>query len=201
MSMMLTSKHYSAPNPDHENAVVPPLKFITWIFIVSICMMFGALTSAYIVRRAEGNWLEFELPSLFLTTSFLIAASSITLQLAYSAARKDNLTLLKVLLSATLVLGLGFLIGQYEAWGQLIRDNVYFGGSTSNPAGSFVYVLTGLHAFHLITGLIFLIIVLISALNYRVHSRNLMRLELCTTYWHFLGALWLFLYGFLMLNN
>jgi cytochrome c oxidase subunit III len=127
MSVMLTSKHFSTPDPAHENAVVPPLKFITWIFIVSICMMFGALTSAYIVRRAEGNWLEFELPSLFLTTSFLIIASSITLQFAYNAARKDNLTLLKVLLSATLLLGLGFLVGQYEAWGQLIRANVYFG--------------------------------------------------------------------------
>jgi cytochrome c oxidase subunit III len=201
MSTMLSSKQYSVSDPSEPTPVVPPLKFITWIFIVSICMMFGALTSAYIVRRAEGNWLEFELPSLFLTTSILIIVSSITLQVAYMAAKKDNLTLLKVLLGVTTALGFGFLIGQYEAWGQLVRDNVFFGGTTSNPSGSFVYVLTGLHAFHLITGLIFLIIVLISALNYRVHSRNLLRLELCTTYWHFLGALWLFLYGFLLLNN
>jgi cytochrome c oxidase subunit 3 len=78
-----------------------------------------------------------------------------------------------------------------------VANKIYFGGSGANPSGSFLYVLTGVHGFHLITGLIFLLIVLISTFKYKVHSKNLIRLELCATYWHFLGALWVYLYLFL----
>jgi len=82
-----------------------------------------------------------------------------------------------------------------------VQNNVYFGGSGSNPAGSFLYILTGVHGFHLITGLIFVAITLASSLKYKVHSKNLLRIQLCTTYWHFLGGLWLYLYIFLRINH
>ena len=180
---------------------VHPLKFTLWLIIISILMMFGAFTSAYIVRRAEGNWLEFDLPATFIISTVLIVLSSITLQLAHNAAKKNNLNLVKLLVAATIVLGLGFLYFQLQAWGDLVNNNIFFGGADSNPAGSFLYVLTGVHGFHLITGLIFLFIVLISSLQYKIHSKNMLRIQLCTTYWHFLGLLWLYLYFFLQVNH
>lgn len=189
------------PEIQAEQRRVNPLKFMLILLIVSIVMMFAAFTSAYIVRREEGNWLEFDLPAVLLINTGVLILSSIFMQWAYVSAKKDNLKNLKIALLLTIVAGTVFLVGQWQGWGELVRNNVYFGGSTSNPSGSFLYVLTGVHAFHLITGLIFLIIVVISALKYKVHSRNLNRIELCTIYWHFLGALWIYLYVFLVLNH
>ncbi|MHA6248997.1 cytochrome c oxidase subunit 3 [Pontibacter sp. CAU 1760] len=178
-----------------------PLKFSLWLIIVSIIMMFAAFTSAYIVRRAEGDWLEFDLPNVLLVNTIVIVLSSVAMQLAYFAAKHNNLQRLKVMLVVTLVLGIAFLIGQWEGWAELVQNNVYFGGRGSNPSGSFLYVLTGVHGFHLITGLIFLGISLRSSLKYKVHSKNMLRIQLCTTYWHFLGGLWLYLYIFLRINH
>jgi len=164
-------------------------------------MMFAAFTSAYIVRRAEGNWLEYDLPAILLINTIVIVLSSVAMQLAYNAAKHNNLQQLKIMLSLTLALGIAFLIGQWNAWADLVQNNVYFGGSGSNPSGSFLYVLTGVHGFHLITGLIFVAITLFSSLKYKVHSKNMLRIQLCTTYWHFLGGLWLYLYIFLRVNH
>lgn len=180
---------------------VHPLKFVLWLLLVSIFMMFAAFTSAYIVRREEGNWLEFDLPSVLILNTIALILSSGFLQWAYVSAKRDNLANVKIGLVLAIVFGSAFLVGQWIGWGELVAHNVFFGGSASNPSGSFLYVLTGVHAFHLVTGLIFLIIVLISALKYNVHSKNLVRLELCTIYWHFLGALWVYLYLFLTLNH
>ena len=178
-------------------ASVHPLKFMVWLFIVSITMMFAAFTSAYIVRRAEGNWLDFALPAGLLVNTILIVLSSVTMQWAYFAAKKDNLNTVKITLFLTFALGTAFLLGQWDVWGELVENNIFFGGATANPSGSFLYVLTGVHGFHLITGLFFVIIVLISSFKYKVHSKNMLQIEMCTTYWHFLGALWVYLYLFL----
>lgn len=178
-----------------------PLKFTLWLLIMSIIMMFAAFTSAYIVRKEEGNWLLFDLPQSLLVNTVVIAISSVAMQWAYISAKKDNLNSLKIALVGTLALGIAFLIGQWNVWGELVSNKIFFGGPTANPSGSFMYVLTGVHGFHLVTGLIFLIIVLISALRYKVHSKKLIQIELCTTYWHFLGALWVYLYVFLAVYN
>ena len=186
---------------DNTSGGVHPLKFSLWLIIISIVMMFGAFTSAYIVRREEGNWLEFDLPSMFVINTIIIVLSSVTMQWAYFAAKNNNLKMVKLMVILTMVLGIAFLYGQVSAWGNLVQNNIYFGGTESNPAGSFLYVLTGVHGFHLITGLVFLLMVLIASLKYRVHSKNMLRIQLCTTYWHFLGGLWLYLYFFLQVNH
>ena len=180
---------------------VHPLKFALWLIIISIIMMFAAFTSAYIVRKEEGNWLEFDLPDNLLINTVLLVLSSVFMQLAYFAARKDNLNKLKIFLALTFALGTAFLVGQWEAWGDLVSRKIFFGGSDANPSGSFLYVLTGVHGFHLVTGLIFVLIVLISSFRFKVHSKNLLRIELCTIYWHFLGGLWVYLYLFLSVNH
>src|SRR5690606_2595362 len=175
-----------------------PKKFALWLFIVSVVMIFAGLTSAYIVRQGEGNWLEFELPQILWLTSGIIVLSSISMHWAYLSAKKDQLDQLKLALGVTTALGIAFLVGQWYSSVALSDMDVYFVG---NPAGSFLYVLTGLHAIHLISGVIFMIIVLISSFKYKIHSKRLTSLEMCATYWHFLGALWLYLFMFLLINH
>lgn len=175
-----------------------PKKFALWLFMVSIIMIFAALTSAYLVRQGEGNWFEFDLPPIFWLNSVVILASSVTMHVAYFAAKKDNLELVKIFTTITTILGLSFLVLQVFAWEELVNMGVYFVG---NPSGSFLYVLTGLHGFHLITGVIYLLILLTSTYKYKVHSKSMVQMEMCTTYWHFLDGLWIYLFLFLLLNN
>ena len=175
-----------------------PKKFALWLFLVTVLMIFAALTSAYIVRQAEGNWLEYELPEIFWVTSGIVLLSSVSMQVAYFAAKRDNFIGLRIAMVFTVLLGFAFLVGQWYSWVALVDREVFFVG---NPAGSFLYVFTGLNALHLISGVIFLIIVLISTFRYKVHSQALNTLEMATTYWHFLGGLWLYLFLFLLLNH
>ncbi len=183
---------------DRRERAVNPKKFMMWLFIGSIAMLFAALTSAYIVKQGEGNWLKYDLPEVFWITSAVIVLSSVFMQLAYISAKRDNITSIKVYLSITTLMGIAFLGGQYVSWIELVNQDVFFVG---NPSGSFLYVLTGMHAVHLISGIIFLAIVLVAAFRYKIHSRNLTRIEILTTYWHFLGGLWLYLFLFLKLNH
>jgi cytochrome c oxidase subunit 3 len=175
-----------------------PKKFALWLFIVSVLMVFAGWTSAFIVRQAEGNWLDYDLPQIFWVTSAIVILSSVALHWAYISAKRDNIVQLRLGMSLAMILGVCFLVGQWYSWKALVSIEIFFVG---NPAGSFLYVLTGMHAVHLISGLIFLIIVLISTFRYKVHSKSMSTLEMAATYWHFLGALWIYLFMFLLLNH
>ena len=175
-----------------------PKKFAMWLFMASVMMLFASLTSAYIVRQAEGNWLYFELPLLFYYTTAIIAISSVTMQWAYFAAKKDNAGVVKIMVLITSVLGVLFLIGQVMGWGEMARQGVHFVG---NPSGSFVIALSFVHGLHIISAVAFLLIVLNSAFRLRIHSKNMAQMEMCTTYWHFLGVLWIYLFIFFLINR
>ncbi|NVK50691.1 MAG: cytochrome c oxidase subunit 3 [Cyclobacteriaceae bacterium] len=175
-----------------------PKKFALWLFMVTVVMIFAALTSAYIVRQAEGNWLEYDLPEIFWVTSGIVLLSSVFLHWAYISAKKDNLLQLRIGMTVAVLLGIAFLVGQWYSWVALVDRQVFFVG---NPSGSFLYVFTGLHGLHLISGVIFLIIVLISSFRYKVHSQSMDTMEMATSYWHFLGGLWIYLFMFLLLNH
>lgn len=178
-----------------------PKKFAMWLFIVSVMMLFGAWTSAYIVKRGEPGWSSFELPLQFWLNTGIIIASSITMIWAQRSARKDNLEQTKMALGMTTALGIAFLIGQWLAWEKMVEMNYYFAGSGSNSSSSFIYVLTGFHGLHIVSGVVFLVLVLIAAFKFKVHSRSMLKIEMCSTYWHFLGGLWLYLFVFLLLNR
>jgi cytochrome c oxidase subunit 3 len=178
-----------------ETLSVNPRKFILWLFIVSILMLFASFTSAYLVRRAEGNWLEFTVPAIFGYSTVVLVLSSLTMHWAYLAAKKDNFNALRIAISITFALGMVFLYMQFQGWVELVRNNVYFVG---NPAGSFIYVFTGMHAFHLISGLIVLVFALVAAFRLRIHAKSLEQVQVASTYWHFLDILWIYLYFFLL---
>lgn len=178
-----------------------PKKFAMWLFIVSVAMLFMAWTSAYIVKRGEPGWSSFELPIQFWVNTTVVLCSSLTLIWAQRAARRDKEEMTKLGISITLVLGVAFLIGQLFAWEKMVEMNYYFTGMGSNTSSSFIYVLTGFHGFHILGGIGYLIIILVSTYKHKVNSKNMAPIEMCATYWHFLGLLWLYLFVFLLLNR
>lgn len=191
-------EHIKLIEEPQQTLSMHPKKFALWLFIVTVVMIFAAMTSAYIVRQSEGNWLDFEIPQTLWYTSGIIFLSSVTMHWAYVSAKKDNLSNLKLAMTLTFLLGMAFLVGQYESWKELVSMGVYFVG---NPAGSFIYVLTGLHGLHLISGVIFLLLVFVNTFRYKVHAKSMVQMEMCATYWHFLDGLWLYLFLFLLLNH
>lgn len=172
-----------------------PKKFAMWLFLASVIMLFASLTSAYVVRRANGDWEVFALPLMFYFSSVIIVISSVTMHLAYWSAKHDQLTRVKLYTTITAALGAIFVATQLMGWNELVANGVHF--SFDHPAGSFVYVLSGVHGVHLVSAIIFLVIVWASANKMKISSKNLAQIEMCTTYWHFLGGLWLYLFIFL----
>lgn len=179
---------------------VHPKKMALWVALVSLSMMFTALTSAYIVRRAAGNWLEFSIPTIFYWNSLVIVASSLTLHAALKAFKREAEGAFKSLLSVTFILGIAFVVMQYLGWEQLASEGVPL---KINPSGDFIYAISGLHALHVIGGIAALAVALVMAFirKLRVTPARQLRLELTLTYWHFIGALWLYLILFLSLQR
>jgi cytochrome c oxidase subunit 3 len=172
-----------------------PKKFGLWIALGSISMMFFALTSAYMVRQAAGNWLEFSLPDIFVTSTVILVVSSFILEGSLWAYKKEKPGIYRGLLIFTFVLGLAFLLSQVTGWNQLELMGVEL---TGNPAGSFVYVISGLHAAHILGGLAALTVALIHAfgLPYYYSEGRRSRFTLIIQYWHFMGILWIYLFLF-----
>jgi cytochrome c oxidase subunit III len=175
-----------------------PLKFALWLFIATIVMMFAAWTSAFLVRRAEGEWLNFQMPFIFSVSTFIILLSSGTMQWAYFSARKDNLNTAKIAMTITMLLALAFFVTQYLGWQALEAQSVFFSG---NPSGSFFYLLTVAHAVHLISGIVFIVAVLIMTFQYKIHAKSMLWMDMCTSYWHFLDFLWVYLFAFLLIYH
>ncbi len=185
---------------EYRRSKIHPKKFALWIGCASIMMMFAAFTSAYIVRQAAGNWLEFRLPDIFFFNTIVILLSSLTLHGSYLAFKRGNERLYRGLLAGTLILGLAFLVLQYEGWQALTAIGVEL---TTNPSGSFVYVISGVHAAHILGGIAALSIALIHAfaLPYKVTKGRKLRFELTLTYWHFVDFLWVYLLLFFTLQG
>jgi len=179
---------------------IHPQKFALWSAMASIMMMFGAFTSAYIVRQAAGNWLEFPLPNIFYVSTAIILLSSVTLHLSYRGFKAGSEKQYKGLLVLSFILGIGFLVSQYIGWQTLFATGVDMKG---NPAGAFLYVITGVHALHILGGIGTFIVALIHAfsLEYKITEKRKIRFELVVHYWHFVDLLWLYLLIFLLLTR
>ncbi|MDX2173887.1 MAG: cytochrome c oxidase subunit 3 [Bacteroidota bacterium] len=172
-------------------------KPLLWIGIVSIVMLFAGLTSAYVVRADNGNWLVFKLPDIILISTAIIITSSLTMFIAQKAIKKNNLKLTSISLFITLVLGIAFFCTQYNGWKELTNQGIYFMGKSSNASGSFLYLIALVHLLHMIGGLIALTVSLTKTLLKRYSSADFLGIELTAIYWHFLDLLWVYLFLFL----
>ncbi|RYZ00688.1 MAG: heme-copper oxidase subunit III [Chitinophagaceae bacterium] len=172
---------------------IHPHKFTLWVAIGSILMMFAGLTSAYIVKRNQANWEGVETPSAFWLSTATIVASSITMHLALRAFRQREMRRYRSLLIVTLVLGLAFVALQYVGFRWLWDHGVQFRGA---GAGQFLYVIAGLHAVHVLGGVVALAVVFGRAFLGRSKNYNVVPVEVMATYWHFVDVLWLYLLVF-----
>lgn len=175
-----------------------PKEFLMWTFLVSVFMIFAGFTSGYIVRRADGNWLEFVLPTGFLWSTIVVLLSSISMQWAVMMARKDNLDKVKIAIVITILLGVGFIFAQLNAYNQLVNMGLFLVG---NPSSSFLYIITGMHALHIVSAIIVLFVIFANVFQYKVHSKSMLGIRLASIFWHFLGALWVYLYVFFLIMN
>ena len=175
---------------------IHPHKFTLWVGIASIVMMFAGLTSAYIVKRNQANWTTFDLPLIFWFSTVVIILSSVTLQMSNVAFKQRNMIKYKWLVVFTLLLGVAFLVMQSIGFSELWKQGITL---TKNVSFSFLYVIVGLHGLHIVGGLIALIILFAKAFNRKVRNYNILPLEVISTYWHFVDALWIYLLIFLMM--
>jgi len=177
-----------------EKKRIHPHKFTLWIALASIVMMFAGFTSAYIVKRNLANWITFDLPKIFWYSTAVIIISSITIIISRNYFRQREMKQYRLWLAVTLVLGIAFVCMQYIGFAQLWRGGVTL---TKNVSFSFLYIIVGLHALHVIGGIIALIIVLIKAYSVKVKNYNIVPVDLMNTYWHFVDLLWIYLLIFL----
>lgn len=157
----------------------------------SIFAFFAALVVAYVWRsHTPPFWDPIKLPSTLWLSTAIILISSGTFEAGRRKYRRGGHRTAGRLFIATAILGLAFLGSQFSAWRELVKEGAYL---AQNPHSSFFYLFTGLHAAHLVGGLVCLAVVLLR----RSPRREMV--DAMTLYWHFLGVLWIALFSTLRL--
>jgi cytochrome c oxidase subunit III len=171
-----------------------------WVGLAAITMTFAAFTSAMVVREGSGgDWRHFSLPTILYLNTAVLLVSSIVLQLARrrfasTALLADGSQSVSRAFYGTGILGLMFIFGQYAAWVQLRSEGLYV---ASSPNSSFFYVFTVLHALHVLGGLAGLLYVISKFKRGALRTNTL---DAAARYWHFMGALWIYLFFLLMVR-
>ncbi len=174
-------------------------KPMLWIGMASMAMAFIGLTSGYIVSRsalmARNIWMNFEIPSAFYTSTAIIILSSVLMVFVTRMAKKGHVSTLGIF--GVLALGIVFTILQFVGWNELTDSGVYFTGSESNTSGSWFYVITWFHLLHIVAGIIVLLVTGIKASMGKYSKGDVLGIEMASIFWHFLDALWIYLFLFL----
>ena len=176
-----------------------------WVFLAVASALFGLFIAAYFIRMAPHDntgavvlqdWRPVIEPRILWFNTALLIIGSIAMQVARVAIGRGDMTAARLGLWIGGGFALAFLVGQWLAWQQLRTAGYY---AASNPANAFFYLLTAIHALHVIGGL-----VVWSRATTRLRQataaigRTRLTVELCTTYWHFLLVVWLVLFSLLL---
>ena len=185
-------------------------KMMLWFGMISITMTFAGLTSAFIVSSSRPDWLDsFILPNWFTISTVSIVLSSLFFQLAKFRLDKyirvslpENINIyiernnVNSLLVLTILTAVIFVVSQFLGFNEIISQGYYFTGPESSVTTSYVYILVFLHLAHLFAGMIVLTVV-ITKFNKQKYEKNKLGFELALIFWHFLGALWIYLFFFI----
>ena len=185
-------------------------KMMLWFGMISITMTFAGLTSAFIVSSSRPDWLDsFVLPNWFTISTVSIVLSSLFFQLAKFRLDKyirvslpENINIyiernnVNSLLVLTILTAVIFIVSQFLGFNEIISQGYYFTGPESSVTTSYVYILVFLHLAHLFAGMIVLTVV-ITKFNKQKYEKNKLGFELALIFWHFLGALWIYLCFFI----
>lgn len=184
--------------PDHRYRIG------MWVALCSITMLFTALTSAYIVRSrlsTANDWQPIFVPHMLWLSTALILLSSVTFEASRRLLRRGDDRGYRRWLTATVLLGVGFLLTQLLAWRELVAQGIYL---NTNPHSSFFYLLTGVHALHLLGGILMGTYLLARAWRGQSELRAPRALRqdsanAAALYWHFMDGLWIYLFLLLFL--
>jgi cytochrome c oxidase subunit 3 len=173
---------------------IHPHKFTLWVAIGSIIMMFAGLTSAYIVKSNQAGWQAIEMPKVFWYSTGAILVSSLLMQMALRSFKQREMNRYRWLIAGTFLLGVAFVILQWIGFQQLWNSGVQFKGSSGS--GQFLYVIAGLHALHVLGGVVALTVMFVKAFLGRTKLYGSVPVEVMATYWHFVDFLWIYLLVF-----
>tara|TARA_B100000497_G_C7544049_1_gene329172 strand:+ start:241 stop:855 length:615 start_codon:yes stop_codon:yes gene_type:complete len=185
-------------------------KMMLWFGLISITMTFAGLTSAFIVSSSRPDWLNsFVLPVWFTISTVSIALSSLFFQLAkykldqyIRVSLPENINIyihrnnVNIFLGLTIIMAIIFVVAQFLGFGDIISQGYYFTGPESSITTSYVYVLVFMHLAHLFAGIIVLTVV-VTKFNKQKYEKNKLGFEMALIFWHFLGALWIYLFFFI----
>lgn len=188
--------------PEKEQYRIAPAKFNIWLLMVASSMLFAAFVSAYIVHRpdneAKNLWTHFELPVYFTFSAITALISSVTIYLAFRAAKRDELKANRGFIAATLALGILFCLFQYLGWKALIAAGLTFvNAKPADISASYVWVITAIHVVHVLGGIILLTVALVKSFRFKIHKKSMTLMSVTHSYWHFVGLLWIYLFLFL----
>lgn len=186
-----------------QRFIVHPYKFNLWLFILTSIMTFGAFTSAYIVSRSfvpVSQIVIFTVPNIVKINTLLLIVSSIVVQFSVWSVKRNEDGRALIGLIMTLILGIAFLFGQWNAWGQMVESGLHFVNKTRKDSSvSFFYIFSGLHGVHIVGALCVVLYGIIKTYlnNFKIGNKVL-TYEIIATFWHFLGLLWIYLYFFIV---
>ena len=173
----------------------PNTKLGLFVFITVVTSLFALFISAYTMRMELGDWRPLPDPDLLWLNTGVLVLSSIALQWALIAAKREQVDSMRNGLLAGGFFAFVFIGGQLLAWQQLVDAGYY---AHSNPANAFFYLITGLHALHLLGGVVAWGMTTIKVLGGAEVARVRLSVELCAVYWHFLLVLWMILFGLML---
>jgi len=178
------------------------------LFLASLGVLFAATLVAYLAVRlgaaAETRALAPSLPAGLWAGTALLAAASVTVQAALGAARTGRRERLRALLALTTLLGVAFLAAQAASWLVMLRAERAVAPALGGVAGVYLvqfYFLTGLHAAHVLGGLVLMAHVTRTAWLGRYSPAWHQGVRHAATYWHFLGMVWLILFAALLATH
>jgi cytochrome c oxidase subunit III len=177
-----------------------------WLFLFTEMLLFGGLFIVYTIyryRNATAFHLAAQELSVFIGTinTIILLCSSCTVAISITAVRKRDKRLALILLGITIFLGLAFLVNKYFEWGEHLRGHIYPGSAILALRGQgdvlfygLYFFMTGLHALHIIIGLILITVVTVSVSRDRTTSEKYVLLENSGLYWHLVDLIWIFLF-------
>ena len=184
-----------------------PMRIFTYLILVGICSAFLFISISYFATTVGTNFNNFKLPLLFHANTIIILVSSYTMAQARKAINNDDTKGYLNGLLVTTGLSLAFTFFQITAWQELHASGIVL---KNNIAGAYLYVISGLHLVHLLAGVVVLLWFALKALDKRNDAVKLllfeadpftkMRVDLLTTYWHFVDGLWIYIYLFFVFN-
>lgn len=173
-------------------------KMMLWFAMISMGMSFAGLTSAYIVSKSRPDWLtDFEIPQAFYFSLVVVLISSVTMYQAKKNVKKENQSAGMVFLITTLLLGILFVILQFNGFSEIIANGYFFTGSESTITTSFIYLVVLMHLAHITGALVALLVVIYNHFKQKYKNGQTLGIELAETFWHFVDILWVYLFLFL----